>query len=131
MESVKESIVKKEGRKRGMPLKKVVFSKERNDIIIKLEGLLGLSNTNRKFVLADLDNNVTTQNEIIKLDGDIKKYFSCGNWPYFMSENGQKRYISLVKSIYKDMGYDLTKKAVVLEKDGYFKNTHEYEVIKK
>ncbi len=126
-----ESVVKKEAKKRGMPLKKVLFSKERNDMIVKLEGLLGLTDTNRKFLLADLDNNVNTQNEITKLDGDIRKYFSCGSWPYFTFENGQKKYISLVKSIYKDMGYELTKKAIVLEKDGYFKHTHEYEVIKK
>ncbi len=127
MESDKKTIVKK----RGTPLKRVIFKKEREEIRQKLDGLLGLTENNRKFVLAELENNVNVQIDIVNLEEDVRKYFVCGSWAYFMSENGKKRYFSLLRSIYKDMGYDVKNKVLTLKKDGYYKNTKEYEVIKK
>ena len=64
------------------------------------------------FSLKTLDDNLTKQQDIINLEINIKKYFFCSKWCYFNNKNREckRKYLSLIKSIFKNMGISITSK---------------------
>jgi hypothetical protein len=91
----------------GRPAKKYKYENERNNIITKLNEILGITNTNNIFYLSDIDNDVNKQNQIIDLENDSKLYLNSCCWSYFTKDLKTRKYLSLLRSIYKDMKYDM------------------------
>ena len=84
--------------------KKDKFPKERIELLNKLYNILGIDEKNRVFYLDELEANEEKQEQIIALVPDVKKYFACAMWSYFAKPQlKDKRYLSLTKSILKDM----------------------------
>ena len=56
-------------------------------------------------------------NDIVE---DIKKYYRCCRWGYFVCENNGKKgdEITLLRAIYKDHDYTILSKNVLIEYDG-------------
>lgn len=84
--------------------KQYKYVNERKAIVRKLLELLHIDNNNKMFNSYDLDHNEETQKAILSMIPDVEKYFSVAGWSYYRKDNNQTRpYISITKSILKDM----------------------------
>ena len=97
--------------------KKTYYSNERDNILQQLKILMDLNNDNNSVLLVQLQNNQELKNKLIEFINDIKKYYRCSTWGYFISiNNGDKGdEITLLRSIFKDHGYVIFSKDIVTE----------------
>lgn len=102
--------------------KKLLFEKERNEILEKLINLINF-NDNNTVLFVQLQDNLELKKYLNDNIDNIKKYYRCSSWGYFVSlNNGEKGdEIVLLKAIFKDHGY------VIFSKD----ITSEYNNVKK
>lgn len=87
-----------------MPKKIELYTTERQDVINKLFDILEITNSNKIFSLHRLDKDIETQEKIISLEPEIKKYFKCGRWTCFNhKDNVNRKWLSIIKYLLKDM----------------------------
>lgn len=84
------------------------FVNERQVVLEKLLNILGVTEDNKFVYLYDLDHDIDKQNAILGLEEDIKKYFVYGTWSYFSKPKSKRPYVSLAKSVIKDMNIEIT-----------------------
>jgi len=98
--------------KRNRPDKKTKYANERKELIEKLNKLIGIDETKNSVYLYEMENNSNLKPEIEKLLPDIKKYYKYGHWGYFCTETNKEgeNYISLIRAIYNDSGFDVVSK---------------------
>ena len=89
--------------------KKEKYQKEQEEIVKRLNTILGLNEKNNKFILEDLKNDQEKQKQILELEEDVKKCFAYNRWAYF-KVGIKNEAISLMRSIYKSSGYDVNYK---------------------
>ena len=96
--------------------KKTFYSNERENILQQLKNLMNLNNDNT-ILLNKLQDNQELKNKLIELTDDIKKYYRCSTWGYFVSvNNGEKGdEITLLRSIFKDHDYKIFSKDIITE----------------
>lgn len=111
--------------KRGHLPKKDVFIDERKQLLQKLNDILGITDTNNAFYLYHLDNDFEKQQKIYELEKEVKEYFRCCEWTYF-TKNTKKKYLSLIRSIYHDMNFNITRKATIISINNNIINTQLY-----
>ena len=112
--------------KRGIPPKKDIFIDERKQLLQKLNDILGITDTNNVFYLYYLDKDLEKQQKIYELEKEVKIYFRCSEWTYF-AKNTKKKYLSLIRSIYNDMNFNITRKATIIPIDNNIKiHTQKY-----
>jgi hypothetical protein len=97
------------------PNKSYVYEKNRKDILNKLNAIVGIDTTHDYFLLESIDD--AKKEEIIDLAEDVKKYFATSKWMYFRYPDKPKAFLSLLKYIYKDMGYDIVMHATMSTKN--------------
>ena len=117
----------------GRPKKNDIFIKERDEIITKLNDILEITNEKNWFILYDLNNDIEKQNKILSLKDDIKKYFICSKWAFFNSSTHnkiKKDYLSLIRSVYKYMNYQITYKTKKINNDTEIISTCIYYISK-
>ena len=85
IENKKEKTWEKGKHPGGRPIKKHKYENERNDVIKKLNDILGITDKNNIFYLADIDNDVSKQNQIINLENDSKLYFNSRHFILFLA----------------------------------------------
>ncbi len=100
--------------------KKILFSNERTQIINKLNTLIGLNDKNNSILLVELYKNQELIKYLNEIKDDIKKYYRCCRWGYFVWENNGKKgdEITLLRAIYKDHDYNILSKNILIEYDG-------------
>lgn len=105
--------------KRNRSNKKIYFTSEREQILNKLLSLINFDNENSVLYI-ELQENNTLKREIQNMIEDIKKYYRCSTWGYFVSlKKGEKCHeISLLKAILKDHEYKIFTKEKVTEYNG-------------
>jgi hypothetical protein len=110
-------------KRRNRPDKKTKYASERQNLIEKLNKLMGLNDTNNSVFLYELERNEELKNEVEKMLPDIKKYFKYGNWGYFSNDPSKchENHIALIRAIYNDCDYDVISKL----------KTHTFDNIKK
>ncbi len=120
-------------RTRNRLTKKQQFVEERKEIINRLNNILGLNDKNNTFYLYDVENSNEIKQKITELSEDVKKYFKCGNWNYFVStNNGEEALeIGLIRAVYRDEDWILTKKDVCIKKNENKIRTTQYYLFKK
>jgi hypothetical protein len=124
-----ENLVKRKFGRR--PTKNEKYQNERKLLLDKLNSILGFNETNNSFILYDLNNNIDKQNMILDLVRDIKEYFPCSKWSYFNStSNLKKEYLSLIRSVYKYMGYNISYKNIKINVDNSIISTIIYYFFK-
>jgi hypothetical protein len=103
-----EKIIKR----RNRPDKKTRYTKEREEMINKLNKLIGIDEKNNSVFLCELENNPVLKGEIESLLDDIKKYHKYGNWGYFSNDpiKGHDNHIALIRAIYNDNDFDVVSK---------------------
>jgi hypothetical protein len=96
--------IKKEPKISGRPTKKSIFAKQRQNILNRLNVILNF-NIDNGIICVDnlLEEKATQLDELIE---DVKLYFICSNWQFFIKIE-DRLYLSLIKNIYKDMGFDI------------------------
>jgi len=103
-----------------MPKKVEQFANERIQVLNQMLQILGINEQNNMFSLHKLDGDINKQNEIIGLEDDIKKYFLCGEWTCFKKKDScKRRWLSMIKYVVKDMGYQMTSSNIVSKSDDY------------
>jgi len=99
--------------------KKMHYTTEREQILNKLIPLINLDKENSVLYI-ELQNNNTLKRELQNIIEDIKKYYRCSTWGYFVSlKRGDKcDEVSLLKAILKDHEYKIFTKEKVTEYNG-------------
>ena len=110
--SSKSSNEEKIVRKRNRPDKKTRYAIERQNIINKLNTLIGINETKNSIFLYELEQNTTLKEEVENLVPDIKKYFKYGHWGYFSADEsrGKNNHVSLIRAVYTDSNYEVLSK---------------------
>jgi hypothetical protein len=110
----KKNIIKKKVR----PTKEELYKYQKEEVLLKLFDILGIDFNDTAFFYID-DISDDTKDEILELSDDVKRYFNYSNWPFFKKANGdEKAYLSLLKSILKDMGYTVCQHNKYITKNG-------------
>jgi len=104
------------------------YSKEREEILLKIFNILGINEHNNNFELKKIDEDIEMQNKILELEPDIKKYFNCSRWSCYASSNVKKKYLSLIRYVLKTMNYDIISKRKMINKVTYKKETYYYVI---
>ena len=113
--------------------KKELFCNQREEIINKINNLLGITEKKNYVYLYDIENSENIKNEINKMSDEIKKYFKVGNWNYYiMKNNGEKPLeIGLIRAVYRDEDILMTTKELKIERNGKKVRTVVYYLVKK
>lgn len=106
--SEKNKLKQEEKSLEGRIPKTIKYANERKVVLNKLLKILDINETNIIFYVDDLKKNEDKQKQILDLVDDVKQYFVCGKWVYFAKKNVPESYLSLAKSILKDMNYNLS-----------------------
>ncbi len=117
--------------KRNRRPKHELFEKEREEIITKINEILGINNDNNILYLYDLQNDMDKKEKILALVNDIQKYFSASDWGFFKKESSRENYILLCKSVYKDMNWQVFSSNTNITRDNKKIRTIKYGIIKK
>jgi hypothetical protein len=98
--------------------KKLLFENERNEIVNNLINLINNSKDGEYIFVIDLQHNKQLLKYINDNIDNIKKWYRCSSWGYFISENNNQQgdEITLLKSILKDHGYNIYRKDISSEK---------------
>ncbi len=107
-----------EKRKRNKLTKAQQFKEERQKIVLELEKLMGLTESNRGILLYDLEHNEKLKEYLKEQVENIKKYYKCGTWNYFIQKEENRDLIGLLKSILKNEKYKLINDKKYIEKNG-------------
>jgi len=96
--------------------KKLFYHNERNEILNKLIQLINFNN-DKSILLVQLKDNQELINYLTSITDNIKKYYRCSTWGYFVSINNGENAdeISLLKAIFKDHGYRIFSKDITTE----------------
>ena len=106
------------------------YKNERREILKKINNILNVNNDNNTIFLCDL--NTVKQKQIEELEEEIKRVFSCRNTRLYDSKSLKKKYLTIIKLVYKQMDYKLipskTKKTIY--RDGVSIMTYIYTLEK-
>lgn len=87
-------------KKKNRPTKHKLFFNEQQALLKSLLDILGISGTNNIFYFEDIINDNQKTKQIMDLESDVKKYFTCGKWSYY-TKIVTEPIISFIKSILK------------------------------
>ena len=107
-------------RKKKRSTKKELYRQEREEIIKELNEILKINENKNYVYLYDIENDDNIKNKINEMSEEVKKYFKVGNWNYYiMKNNGDKPLeIGLIRALYRDEGWLMTKKEKQIERNG-------------
>ena len=108
--------------------KKQQYSKEREEIINKLNQIIGIDDKKNSVYLYDLEHNEEIKKKINNLKSDIAKYHKCGMWGYFSNDikKGKGNEIGLLRAVYKDNDILITTKNKIIERNNIKINSTVY-----
>ena len=108
--------------------KKELFKKEQEEILNKINTILGINKDNNTIYLYDIENDETKKEQILALSDDVQKYFKAGNWSFFRDEECKGNHVLLCKSIYKDLGFQVLGKAIDITRNNEKIRTTKYTI---
>jgi hypothetical protein len=114
-----------------MPKQVNKYDKERKEVLNKMFQILGINESNNKFLLHELDADIDKQNQILELEPDIKKYFICGSWSCFRTPDIKRKPLSIIKCLLKEMDYVVLSSSIkVTNDDNTISNLTKYNILK-
>jgi hypothetical protein len=102
------------------------YSKEQSIILTKLNNILGISDTNNKFYLCDMNDSV--QKQIEGLLDDVKRYYKCGRSRLCNVGDVKRIFLAIIKIIYKAANINLYRIQQTVERNGKKINSGVYIV---
>ncbi len=111
-------------------IKRVAFIEEKKNVSNRILEVLGITDTNRTFYSHIIDENQEMQNEVLKLDDEIKRIFQVSAWSAYKSGNTklERRYLSLIKSVLKACDIKYTSASLKMNYKGNTINTTLYTI---
>ena len=111
--------------------KKDQYKNERDEIKKNIYELLKIDNSNKTFILYDIENSEEIKNKLNEMEYKIKKYFKVGNWNYYIQKNNgiSSPRIGLIRALLKDCDIELTKKDISMMVNGKKIRTTKYYLI--
>jgi hypothetical protein len=117
-----------EKKKRVVRKKNDIYKEDQRKVVSKLNDILGISDTNNRFILEELKKDVEKQRQILELEPEVKKYFTYANWTYFKGNVLEdNKGICLMRAVYKAMDYEVNYKQKMKNGEKYM----EYNISKK
>jgi len=113
---------------RNRSTKKDLYKKEQENILNKINNILGINKDNNIVYLYDIENSDEKTKQILDLSEDVKKYFKAGDWGFFKTEACKNNPVLLCKSVYKDMGYLVFGKAIDIFRNDVKIRTTQYMI---
>jgi hypothetical protein len=109
---------KREKKTRNRPSKAERFVEEREELILRLNEIIGLNKTN-KIILYDLEQNERIKTYLKENISLIKKIFKTCTWGYFSNDikKGMGNEIGLLRAIYKNEGWEISSKRKICERE--------------
>jgi len=119
-------------KKKSRRNKKLLFENERNEVLNNLVNFINNTKDGEYVFLTDLENNTLLNEYIVNNINNIKKWYRCSSWGYFVAENNNQQgdIITLLKSILKDHGYEIYRKDITAEKNNIKKRYTTIKLIK-
>lgn len=107
------------------------FQEEREKICDRLIDILQLD-SNRCFLLCDLDSDIEKQNKIMQMKEEIQKYFACSTISSFKPNFECKRpYLNIVRSILRKHNYNIKGNDIFHRKEnGTYIKTMKYQILR-
>jgi len=121
--------INKEIKRRNKPSKEQRYTKERQELIEKLNMIIGIDENKINILLCEIENE-TIKEKIRENIPEIQKYFKCGTWNYFKNSENRNE-IGLLKSVYNNYGYIITSKKRMININNIKKQCTELYFIKK
>lgn len=112
----------------GRPNKNKVYVQNRQDVLNKISKILGFDGISGIIVLDDVTKE--QQENILKQLDDIKLYFNYASWSYFKKDDTEKTYLVLIKTLFKNMGYDVRQFTSVKKEGNVTKKISKLSIIK-
>ena len=108
---------------------RIIYETKRQEILEKILEILELKDN--AFYLNELDNNIEKQSKLLELDEIIRENFKAGELAYFKKNaNFVKPYLSMIRSIFKVMEYNIVTQKIYIKIDGQKKYTQKYIIFK-
>jgi len=94
--------------------KKKLFINQRNIILQRIYEIVGISQNKKSFYSNCIEDSEEKCEQIYQLEEDIHHYFYVSSWPAFKknSKLTDKKALSIVKSVLKDMNIELVSSCV-------------------
>ncbi len=124
----KDNNINKPKIKKNRSTKKDLYKKEQEEILNKINTILGISKDNNTIYLYDIENDNNKKEQILGLSDDVKKYFKTSNWAFYKDDECKGNHVLLCKSIYKDMGYQVLGKALDITRNNEKIRTTKYVI---
>lgn len=112
------------------PKKKVIYKKERQEILQKILDIIEINDKKTTFNSDDFEKDEDKKKQIMELIPDIKKYFSVSGWTYFRRPVGNPE-ISITRAVLKDMDYSMVYQQKKRKIGGEYKIDNIYHVYPK
>ena len=108
-EDIAEILIEEPQKKKIEKKKDVKYPVQRQEILKKVYEIIGVSPTKPYFKTHEIDLSEEIAQRLSELEPEIHRYFNDGSWAVFRSNNNvNKRSISIVRSILKDMNIKYT-----------------------
>jgi len=115
----------------GRPKREDIYKVERQEVLDKLNKILGITNDNNKFFLWDIDSNDDIKKSILELQTDVEKYFRCSGWNFFSKKiQEDRKYMSLIRSLYKEFNFELYPKTILITRNNQKIKSQQYAILK-
>ena len=88
--------------------KNKVYKNEQNDILKKIFDIIGITKDNNIFYSHIIDNDENIQQKILEFNDVFKVYYKVSSWPAYKKFDIERRYLSLIKSLLKEMDIEYT-----------------------
>jgi hypothetical protein len=98
--------------------KEVLYKEERIITLNKINNILGVNNENHIFYIYDIENDIEKQKIILELQKDIGKFFKGKSTALFTKDNSEKRWLSIIKIIYKEMKIEMEYGSIHITRNG-------------
>jgi len=110
------------------PSKKEYYKEEQEEIIKKINDIIGINESNNVIYLYDIETDKGIYNKILLLIDDIKKYFTCSKWGFFRQPDSTV--FALIRILYKTMNYQIVAKPVLIDVNDKKVRTTKYVITK-
>jgi hypothetical protein len=104
-----DNIIEGPKKKKIEKKKDMKYPTQRNEVLKKVYEIIGVSQTKPYFRSHEIDFSDDIDQHIENLDTEIQQYFNVSSWTAYKSNNVvNKRSLSIVRSILKDMNVQFT-----------------------
>jgi hypothetical protein len=125
---INNNIIEDVNKKKTHRFKNKVYKNEQNDILKKIFDIIGITKDNNIFHSHIIDNDESIQNKILEFNDIFKVYYKVSSWPAYKKFDIERRYLSLLKSLLKEMDVEYTSISSKMRYKNRIVNTTTYTI---